>query len=52
MSKGRFFGIAVAGVVAVIVLGVTTHATAGPVPHQGFDCLACALCEFISGVVH
>ncbi len=45
---------AVAGVVlvAVVALGVSAHAAAGAMPHEGLDCLACAACEFIHGLVH
>ena len=45
---------AVAGVVlvAVVALGVSTHAAAGAMPHEGLDCLACAACEFIHGLIH
>lgn len=49
MTKGRVFGIAVAAVVAVVVFAASAHASAGP-GHDGSACLACAICEWLSGL--
>jgi len=50
MSKGRLFGIAAVVVVAVVVFAASAHASAG-VGHDGGDCLACAVCEWLNTVL-
>ena len=50
MRKSRLIGIAIAAVVAVVVFAASAHAAAGP-DHDGGVCLACALCEWLNGLV-
>lgn len=50
MTKGRLFGIAAAVVVAIVVFAASAHAAAGA-EHDGSVCLACALCEWLNGLV-
>ena len=38
-------------IVGLVVLGASTHAAAGPLPHEGLDCLACSLCSWLDAVV-
>ena len=36
---------------ALVVLGASTHAAAGPMPHEGLDCVACSLCSLLEAVI-
>lgn len=50
MKKRRVFGIVAVAIVAVVVFAASAHAAAGP-EHDGGVCLACALCEWLNGLV-
>ncbi len=50
MSKGRLFGLVVTAVVALVVFAASAHASAGP-EHDGSVCVACALCEWLNGLL-
>jgi hypothetical protein len=52
MKVSRIFGILGIVLVALVTLGVTTHAAAGPMPHDGGGCLACAVCEWLAVMLH
>ena len=36
--------------VGLEVLGASTHSAAGPMPHDGLDCIACSLCSWLEAV--
>lgn len=46
MSIGRLVGVSAAVLAAVVALGATAHAAAGPL-HEAAECVACAACEWL-----
>jgi hypothetical protein len=49
MSKNRVFGLVAGVVVAIVMLGASVHATAGP-GHDAGSCIACMLCEHLNAL--
>ena len=51
MTRGRVLGVLTAAVVLVVGLAASSHASAGEF-QEAADCIACSLCDWLSGLVH